>query len=251
MLGIDKLLLKYRNLAKIMKVFIVHAHAEPQSFNGTLTRHAQQVLEAAGHEVIISDLYAMNFDPVSDRRNFTSQKNPDYFKQQIEEMYATEVNGFAPDIQAEMEKLEWCDVLIMQFPLWWFSLPAILKGWVDRTLAMGKIYGGGKWYDNGVFQGKKAMLSLTTGGPENMYTAIGINGNINEILFPIHHGILRFVGFDVLPPFISWAVAHADEEKRQAYLNAYQERLLKIAETEPIFYPPLSDYDDRFQLKNK
>lgn len=234
-----------------MKVFIVHAHAEPQAFNGSLTHHAKQVLESAGHEVIISDLYAMNFDPVSDRRNFTSQKNPDYFKQQIEEMHATEVNGFAPDIQAEMEKLEWCDVLIMQFPLWWFSLPAILKGWVDRTFAMGKIYGGGKWYDNGVFQGKKAMLSLTTGGPENMYTAIGINGNINEILFPIHHGILRFVGFDVLPPFIAWAVAHADEEKRQAYLNAYQERLLKIEETEPIFYPSLSDYDDRFQLKSQ
>ncbi|MBE9229599.1 NAD(P)H-dependent oxidoreductase [Phormidium sp. LEGE 05292] len=234
-----------------MKVFIVHAHAESQSFNGSLTRHAKKVLEAAGHEVIISDLYAMNFNPVSDRHNFTSQKNPDYFKQQIEEMYATEVNGFASDIQAEIEKLEWCDVLIMQFPLWWFSLPAILKGWVDRTFAMGKIYGGGKWYDNGVFRGKKAMLSLTTGGPENMYTAIGINGNINEILFPIHHGILRFVGFDVLPPFIAWAIAHADEEKRQAYLNAYQERLLKIAETEPIFYPSLSDYDDRFQLKSK
>lgn len=234
-----------------MKVFIVHAHAEPQSFNSSLTRHAKQVLEAAGHEVIISDLYAMNFNPVSDRHNFTSQKNPDYFKQQIEEMYATEVNGFALDIQEEMDKLEWCDLLIMQFPLWWFSLPAILKGWVDRTFAMGKVYGGGKWYDNGVFQGKKAMLSLTTGGPENMYTAIGINGNINEILFPIHHGILKFVGFDVLPPFIAWAVAHADEEKRQAYLNAYQERLLKIEETEPIFYPPLSDYDDRFQLKSK
>ncbi|MFB2938525.1 NAD(P)H-dependent oxidoreductase [Aerosakkonemataceae cyanobacterium BLCC-F154] len=166
-------------------------------------------------------------------------------------MHATEVNGFAPDIQAEMEKLEWCDLLIIQFPLWWFSLPAILKGWVDRVFAMGKIYGGGRWYDNGVFQGKKAMLSLTTGGPENMYTAIGINGNINEILFPINHGILRFVGFEVLPPFIAWAVAHADEEKRQAYLTEYKKRLLNIESTEPIFYPPLSDYDDRFQLKSK
>ena len=64
-----------------MKYFIVHAHTEPQSFNGALTYQAQEVLKAAGHEVIVSDLYAMQFDPVSDRRNFTSQKDPNYFKQ--------------------------------------------------------------------------------------------------------------------------------------------------------------------------
>lgn len=97
-----------------MKIFIVHAHAEPQSFNGALTRHAKEVLEGVGHEVKISDLYAMKFDPVSDRRNFTSQKDASFFRQQTEEMYATEVNGFALDILAEMEKLQWCDVVIFQ-----------------------------------------------------------------------------------------------------------------------------------------
>ncbi len=150
-----------------MKYFIVHAHAEPQSFNSALTYQAQEVLTAAGHEVIVSDLYAMQFDPVSDRRNFTSQKDPDYFKQQVEEKYASEIDGFALDIQAELEKLDWCDVLIFQFPLWWFGLPAILKGWVDKVFVMGRVYGGGKWYDNGAFQGKKAMLSLTTGAFNN------------------------------------------------------------------------------------
>ena len=232
-----------------MKVFIVHAHAEPQSFNGALTRHAKEVLEAAGHEVKISDLYEMQFDPVSDRHNFTSQKDGEYFKQQIEEMYATEVKGFAPEIQAEMEKLEECDVLIFQFPLWWFSMPAILKGWVDRVFAMGRIYGGGKWYDNGVFKGKKAMLSLTTGGPETMYSATGLNGDIHQILFPIQHGILRFVGFDVLPPFIVWSASRLGDEERKAYLEGYTQRLLSIEETDAIAYPSLSDYDEKFQLK--
>ncbi len=102
----------------------------------------------------------MKFDAISDRRNFTTEKNPDYLKQQEEEKYATEMEGFSEDIKAEMEKLFWCDQLIFQFPLWWFSLPAVLKGWVDRVFAMGKIYGGGKWYDNGIFKGKRAMLSL-------------------------------------------------------------------------------------------
>jgi len=53
-----------------MNVFIVHAHAEPKSFKGALLRTAQTSLGAAGHTVVVSDLYAMKFDPVSedDRR---------------------------------------------------------------------------------------------------------------------------------------------------------------------------------------
>ena len=85
-----------------MKTFIVYAHAEPRSFNGALFQTAQETLRAAGHTVVTSDLYAMKFDPVSDRRNFTTVKNPEFLKQQIEEMHATDVGGFAPDVEAEL-----------------------------------------------------------------------------------------------------------------------------------------------------
>ena len=110
-----------------MKVFIVYAHPEARSFNGALSRAAQETLRAAGHDVVISDLYAMKFDPISDRRNFTTVKDPDFFKQQIEEMHATEVHGFAPDVETELAKMETCDLMIWQFPLWLFGLPGILK----------------------------------------------------------------------------------------------------------------------------
>lgn len=232
-----------------MNVFIVHAHPEPQSFNGALTRLARRVLTDAGHEVQVSDLYAMKFNPVSDRGNFTTVKDPAYFKQQVEELHATEASGFAPEIAAEMAKLEWCDALILQFPFWWFSLPAILKGWVDRVFAMGRIYGAGKWYDQGVFKGKRAMASLTTGGPESMYSATGLNGDIDAILYPINHGILRFTGFEVLPPFVAWSVARASADQRQVYLEQYQQRLLRLWETQPLQYPTLSEYDETFRLK--
>jgi NAD(P)H dehydrogenase (quinone) len=232
-----------------MNVFIVHAHPEPKSFNGALTRVARETLTAAGHAVKISDLYAMQWDPVSDRRNFATVANGDYFKQQTEEMRASEAGGFAPDIEQEMEKLAWCDVLIFQFPLWWFGLPAILKGWVDRVFAMGRVYGGGKWYDDGAFRGKRAMLSLTTGGPESIYSETGLNGEIHGILFPINHGILRFTGFDVLPPFIVWGPSRAGDEGRRAWLEAYRERLRALETTEPIRYPSLRDYDETFRLK--
>ena len=79
----------------------------------------------------------MNFDPVSGRRNFKTVQNPEYFKQQIEETYATENAGFSDDVENELKKIEWCDLMIWQFPLWWFGVPAVMKGWVDRVFAMG------------------------------------------------------------------------------------------------------------------
>jgi NAD(P)H dehydrogenase (quinone) len=176
---------------QLMRVFIVHAHPEPMSFNGAMTRAASAALQEAGHEVIVSDLYAMGFDPVSGRHNFTTVSDPKVYRQQAEEAYAAAHDGFAPELQREMDKLFWCDALILQFPLWWFGLPAILKGWVDRVFASGgRIYGGGKWYDRGVFAGKRAMIAATIGGPASMYSEHGLNGAIATILFPINHGIL-------------------------------------------------------------
>lgn len=233
-----------------MKVFIVHCHPEAQSFNAAMTRTAMTCFEGDGHAVIVSDLYQMGFDPVSDRKNFTTVKDSHYFKQQIEELHASDHNGFAAPIEDELKKLEACDVLILQFPLWWFGLPALLKGWVDRVMVMGRVYGGGRWYDNGRFKGKRAMLSLTTGGPESIYATDGLNGDIDHILYPINHGILRFTGFDVLPPFIAWGPAHADAGTRETYLRDYQERLAALTTTAPIAYPPLAAYDpNTFRLR--
>jgi len=83
-----------------MKVFVVLAHPEHQSFNGALYRVALETFTAEGHEVRTSDLYAMQFNPVSSRQNFISIRDADYFKPQLEERYATETYGFAADVEA-------------------------------------------------------------------------------------------------------------------------------------------------------
>jgi len=217
-----------------VKDFIVYAHAEPKSFNGALFQTAQDTLRAAGHTVTTSDLYAMKFDPVSDRRNFTTVKNADFFKQQIEEMHATEAGGFASDIEAELRKMEACDLMIWQFPLWWFGLPGILKGWVDRVFAMGRTYGGERFYESGVFKGKRALLSVTTGGPEAVYQKGGWNGDIHAILRPIQRGILRFTGWSVLAPNIVYAPVRASDEQRQDWLKQWSARLRSIISDQAI-----------------
>src|SRR5215467_6996148 len=104
-----------------MRVFIVHAHHEPTSFNAAMMWTAREALTNQGQRVAVSDLYAMGFDPVSDRRNFITTANPERLKQQDEEALASRTNGYAPQLQAEMDKLAWCDLLIFQFPLWWLG----------------------------------------------------------------------------------------------------------------------------------
>jgi len=232
-----------------MRVFIVHAHHEQQSFNGAMTQEATNALAAAGHEVIVSDLYAMKFNPVSDRGNFVTVRDSTYLRQQQEEIYAAENNGFASDIQREMDKLFWCDALIFQFPLWWFGLPAILKGWVDRVFAMRRIYGGGMYYDRGVFAGKRAMCSVTVGGQATMYSEYGLNGPIPTILFPINHGILYFTGFTVIEPFIVHAPARLTHEERKEQLASYQQRVLQLLTAPTLKFSRLADYDQDAVLK--
>jgi hypothetical protein len=56
----------------------------------------------------------MGFDPVVSRKNYTTVKDPETFKPQIEDMHATEAGGFAPDIEEEIRKMEWCDFMLWQ-----------------------------------------------------------------------------------------------------------------------------------------
>lgn len=195
---------------------------------------ARDTLRDEGDAVVVSDLYAMRFSPVSDRRNFTTVKDADFFKQQIEELHATEVGGFAPDIEAELRKMEECDLMIWQFPLWWFGLPGILKGWVDRVFVMGRTYGGERFYENGAFKGKRTMLSLTTGGPEAAYKKGGWNGDIHSVLRPIERGILRFTGWEVLAPNIVYAPVRVTRDERSAALAAWASRLRAIGAELPV-----------------
>jgi NAD(P)H dehydrogenase (quinone) len=217
-----------------MNVLIVYAHPEPQSFTAALKNLAVEVLTGAGHQVQVSDLYAMKFDPTGGPMDFFSREDPSCFRYQREQIHASAADLFVPDLKAEMDKLFWADFVLFQFPLWWFSLPAILKGWVDRVFAMGFSYNIGRSYENGMFRGKRGMLSFTTGGPAATYGENGKNGSIGELLRHVQYGMLHFIGMDVLPPFIAYGAARVTPEQRGEYLAAYRERLLNLESTAPI-----------------
>ena len=227
-----------------MKVLIVYAHHEPRSFNAALLERSVETLGHLGHEVRVSDLYAMNFDPVASADDFKVRRFPDALQYDREQKFSSEQHAFADDIQCEIDKLVWCDFLILQFPLWWWSVPAIMKGWIDRVFVNGLVYGKGRRMDAGGLAGRSAMLAITTGCYPEMVAPDGLLGDLNVSLWHLHSGTLAYAGCRVLPPFVAWSIHYTTPEQRAQYLHDYAARMRTLETTEPLFFHPLCDFDD-------
>ncbi|AWH53260.1 NAD(P)H dehydrogenase [Stenotrophomonas sp. ESTM1D_MKCIP4_1] len=227
-----------------MNVLLVYAHPEPTSLNGTLKDFTVQRLQAAGHTVQVSDLYAMRWKAQIDAEDHPGRDAERPFHASLDSRDAYAAGRQRDDIAAEQDKLRWADAVILQFPLWWFSMPAILKGWVDRVYAYGFAYGVGEhsdhhWgdrYGEGAMAGKRAMLVVTTGGWESHYGPRGINGPIDDLLFPIQHGILFYPGFDVLPPHVIYRSSRVGEQNLADVLEGLGKRLDGLARDAVIPY---------------
>ncbi|MFM0172500.1 NAD(P)H-dependent oxidoreductase [Paraburkholderia sediminicola] len=229
-----------------MNVLLVYAHPEPKSLNGSLRDFAVKRLEDAGHTVQVSDLYAMQWKASLDANDSLAKQPGERFDPALDSKHAFENGLQSKDIELEQEKLVWADAVILQFPLWWFTMPAILKGWVERVYAYGFAYGVGehsdaRWgerYGEGTLAGKRAMLVVTTGGWESHYSPRGINGPMDDVLFPIQHGILYYPGFDVLPPFVIYRTSRIDETNYPEVRDALGQRLDDLWNTAPIPFRP-------------
>ena len=227
-----------------MNVLIVYAHPEPRSLNGSLRDFSVDHLRRAGHDVIVSDLYAMEWKAAVDGADFLNRNPDEPLKVERASRSAYETGAQTDDVAGEQRKLQWADALILQFPMWWFSMPAILKGWVDRVYAYGLAYGVGehsdrRWgdrYGEGSFKGKRAMLVVTAGGWQQHYSTRGINGRMSDLLFPIHHGVLYYPGFDVLPPFLIYRTGTIDGLRYRTIAAELGERLDRLWTTAPIPY---------------
>ncbi len=103
-----------------MRALIVYCHPRPEgSFNAAVRDVVVDKLAAAGAEVRINDLYARGFQPVLTPDEWTG-----YLHSPANQA------GLSRDV----DDIRWCDTLIFVYPTWWYGLPAILKGWLDRAL---------------------------------------------------------------------------------------------------------------------
>ena len=242
-----------------MNVHIVYAHPEPRSLNGALKDLAVETLTGLGHAVKVSDLYAMGWKAQADGADFLDRADAERLNYARESGRAFATGTQTPDVIAEQEKLLWADAVILQFPMWWFSMPAILKGWVDRVFAFGFAYGvgvheGERWgdrYGEGKLTGRRAMLSITIGGREPHYFERGVNGRLDDMLFPIQHGILFYPGMAVLPSYTAFQTDHVSDDRWQEIAQGWRARLHDLFDEAPIPYrrQNAGHYDTRQVLK--
>lgn len=233
-----------------MNILIVFAHPEPASFNAALKNVSVREFERMGHSVVVSDLYRMGWNPALGPADFEGERaDADYLDLSREQEHAFATDAHSADVKAEQAKVAAADLVLFHFPVWWFSMPAIVKGWVDRVFSRGFAYSTGRKYESGHFKGKRSMLCITTGTAGSLYEPNGIDGDLHHVLWPIHNGMLAYTGFTVLPPFAAWMPARVSAEERQAYLDAFAERLRSLDSTEPLFFHPWSDYDHSQRLK--
>ena len=227
-----------------MYAHIIIAHPEKKSFNAHMSDISQQVLSAAGWQTTLSDLYAMDFDPREGPNHYSFRKDSKVFHAQTEQRYSADNETLPPEVNSEIQHLLECNLLIVHFPLWWFGMPAILKGWMDRVFVYGRMYRSVLRYDKGICAGKKVIVCVTTGASEESCSHNGREGDTRLHLWPILFPF-RYLGFDVLQPEIFHGVGGVafieDNEGGLNTLEIYSSRWTVTLET--LSLRPVVEYN--------
>jgi len=239
-----------------MNSLIVVAHPEANSFNRALALAAQQTLESHGNQVRFSDLHARGFAPDEHPRHYSRRKNHERFDALTEQRFSAEHDTLPQDVARECDDLMWAELLVLQFPLWWFGMPAILKGWMDRVFVYGKLYSGSRRFHSGVCRGKRAVLSVTAGASWEACAHDGQEGDTRLILWPINYS-LHYLGFTVLEPLIITGVRDAfagedscaHEQGLHAQLRRHAARFADLGAIPAIPFNVAQDWDERRKLK--
>lgn len=210
-------------------VLIVVAHPDGASFNHAMANAAAEALRGAGHSVTVSDLSAMGFRADLGPHDMTGAEGADRFHIQAAQAGAARTGTFADDIAQQQARVAAADNIILQFPMWWGGPPALLKGWADRVLAYGFAYVDGRRFDTGLFQGRRAMLSVTTGGTPQRFSPQGVYGPIGPLLMPLQRLTLEYMGFTVEQPYIAHGVPRTDLAERQKHLADFAQAALDMA----------------------
>lgn len=187
-----------------MKALVLYAHPNPKSFNAAILQTVQEELAGKGAEVKVKDLYAMNWNPVLSASDFTQM-----------------LAGQMPDdIAREQADVAWADVIFVIAPFWWFTIPAILKGYMDRVMSQGFAYLQSEQGPRGLLQGKKAAIITTSGADQNVAQHTGM---MEAFQTSFVHGVFGFCGFDETRHHNCYAVPLVSDKERQGMLEEIKE----------------------------
>jgi len=242
-----------------MRVLWIFAHPEARSLSGALRDEGLRALTRLGHDHRSSDLYAMGWKPTVDADDFSKHERDRPLVVTRASQDAHGSGSLSADIRAEQTKLDWADAVVLQFPLWWAGMPAILKGWFDRVFVKGFAYGvtdprnPGRTlrYGQGRLAGKRALVVVTAGSPRAPLGPRGINGQLDQLLFPLLHGTLWYAGMSVLPPLAVHGADRVGPGEYDAAVSRLRCRLASLEHDRPLAYRTQNggDYDDDLVLR--
>jgi NAD(P)H dehydrogenase (quinone) len=196
-----------------MKHIVVVAHPSAGSFTMALAGAYARELVQLGHRQQSYDLYRMGFNPVMTAREL---------------LPITADHPAEPDVMSAQSDLRDADTLTLMYPLWWMSMPAIMKGYVDRVFARGFAYESSEGKVRGLLRGKKAVLITLSGAPLPLLVENG-RWNAVQVLQDTH--ILRSTGFDLLEHL------HFDEIVPNLSSVAAERCLTRVRQCARTFFP--------------
>ena len=191
-----------------MKYLVIYAHPNPKSFNHAVLETVMDELEHAEAEYEIRDLYAESFDPLL--------VNSD--------LQALQTGIPSEDIALEQKIVSQADVLILIFPVWWFNMPAILKGYTDRIFSAGFAFEITEKGVSGLLAGKRTAIFNTTGGTRDTYENYGYGDAFRKC---VCDGIFRFCGMEVILQHFLYAVPSITAEEREKMLEDVRDLMRK------------------------
>ncbi|SES20520.1 Putative NADPH-quinone reductase (modulator of drug activity B) [Tranquillimonas rosea] len=103
----------------MMRALVIYCHPRGDSFTAAVRDTVLDRLEAAGAETRLRDLYAEGFEPAMSAYEHVRYLDPGANRR---------------DLVRDCNDLAWCDAMVFVYPTWWYGLPAMLKGWLDRAL---------------------------------------------------------------------------------------------------------------------
>lgn len=221
-----------------MNVLFVYAHQDPESFGAAMHNLTLGIYEKRGDVCVISDLYASGFHAVAEKWDFKTSggAHTNYMLEQ-KRVSAGDASSFAEDIKSEIAKIRKADLIIFEFPVWWSSTPAILKGWFDKVFALGVTWDGDHRYRTGLLAGKKALVIAGAGDSKDLYSAEGLHGaTIEQHLYPLLHSTLAHAGLDVYTPFIATGLTSATDERCQTILDDLQAHVTSLIDNPTYLY---------------
>jgi len=146
---------------------------------------------------------------------------PDLQVRSLYEMYP----DFDIDAAAERKAMEEASAIVFLHPLYWYTVPALLKHWIDTVPIRGWAYGEG----GAALRDKACLWAVTTGGDEQAYSAAGRHGHPMATFTPVMEQTAKFCGMEWQEPFIVHAAHQKSDAEMAAVASRFRDRLLEIA----------------------